>query len=270
LPSLRDRPLEDTTSPGPVDTDVAALWRTYASTGDAEALLLHYRPLVDQIARRLGSDLPAFLDRADLVSYGVLGLIDAVGKFDPDRGVRFEAYASIRIRGAILDGLRNIDWVPRSVRTGIRDVERAESALQMTLHRRPTEAEVAAAVGMDVATLRRLSADAALSRVVPLDDMRAASRLDRAESSVLGREARGDQPGHALETAERHQAVATAIEELSDRDRAVILLYYYRGLKLTEIGRLLGVTEARVCQLHARARSALKKTLLAMDIQASP
>ena len=262
MPTRYDESLGDST----VDDHVSSLWSEYGTTGDAEALLMHYRPLVQQIARRVGRDLPTFVDRADLTSYGMLGLIDAVGKFDPGREVPFESYAAIRVRGAILDGLRHIDWVPRSVRTGLRDVERAESALQMTLHRRPTEAEVAAAVGIGVPTLRQLTADAALSQVVPLDDARAASGLARAESATPSEEARADQPGHALEAAERRQAVAGAIERLCDRDRTVIDLYYYRGLTLTEIGRRLGVTEARVSQLHTRARSALRKTLLAMDL----
>lgn len=247
--------------------DLAALWRHHASTGDTEPLLLHYRTLVEQIAGRVGADLPSYVERADLVSYGVLGLIDAIEKFDRDRGTKFETYASLRIRGAILDGLRSIDWVPRSVRTRIRAVARAEGALQMTLHRSPTETEVAAATGITIAGLRKLSADAALSRVVPLDDLRHATAFERTGSSAaLSGDARADHPGRALEAAEQRRAVAGAIAGLCDRDRTVIDLYYYRGLKLTEIGRMLGVTEARVSQLHSRARSALKKSLLAMDL----
>jgi RNA polymerase sigma factor FliA len=206
------------------------------------------------------------VERADLVSYGLVGLLDAIKKFDGDRGVRFETYAAVRIRGAILDGLRTADWVPRSVRTRIRDIKRAEGALQATLNRTPTETEVAAAIGITTASLRKLSADAALSRIVPLDDVRHARALARAESSaVRSRDVDDDQPGHALEAAERRRAVAEAIEGLCDRDRTVIDLYYYRGLKLTEIGRMLGVTEARVSQLNSRARLALKKNLLAVD-----
>jgi RNA polymerase sigma factor for flagellar operon FliA len=179
--------------------------------------------------------------------------------------VKFETYAAVRIRGAILDGLRTADWVPRSVRTRIRDIRRAECALQATLHRTPTETEVAAAIGITTASLRKLCAEAALSRIVPLDDVRHRA-VERAESSaVLSRDVDDDQPGHALEVAERRRAVAAAIERLCDRDRTVIDLYYYRGLKLTEIGQMLGVTEARVSQLNTRARSALKKHLLAVD-----
>ena len=137
----------------------------------------------------------------------------------------------------------------------------------MTLHRWPTEAEVAAAVGMTVPALRKLAGDAALRNVVRLDDARHASALDRTCShSTPARDNRADQPGFALEAAERRRAVTCAVEGLSDRDRTVIDLYYFRGLKLTEIGRMLGVTEARVSQLHSRARSALRETLLAMDL----
>lgn len=215
----------------------------------------------------MGGDLPSFVDRSDLVSYGTFGLLDAIEKFDADRGVRFETYAAVRIRGAILDGLRSMDWVPRSVRARIRGVARAEGALRTLLNRSPTEGEVAAAIGITVASLRKWSAEAALSTVVALDDGRHARSVERAESAAaLSRDARTDQPGHALELAERQRAVAGAIEGLCDRDRTVIDLYYYRGLKLTEIGRVLGVTEARVSQLHTRARSALRKTLITMDL----
>jgi RNA polymerase sigma factor FliA len=249
------------------EATVAGLWRAYELTGDNEFLLLHYWPLVERTAGRVGGDLPSFVDRADLVSYGTFGLIDAIGRFDRHRGVKFETYASVRIRGAILDGLRSIDWVPRSVRARIRGIARAEVALRTTLNRSPTEAEVAAAIGITVASLRKRSAEAALSTVVALDDARHAPSLERAESaSARSQDARTDQPGHALEMAERKRAVAGAIEGLCDRDRTVIDLYYYRGLKLTEIGRMLGVTEARVSQLHTRARTALRKTLLTMDL----
>lgn len=246
--------------------DAAELWQRYESTGDTEALLLHYRGLVEQIAGRMSADLPPFVERCDLVSYGILGLVDAIAKFDRTRAVKFETYAATRIRGAILDGLRSIDWIPRSVRMKLRAIARAEAALQMTLHRSPTEAELAAAVGMSVPALRKLAGEAALRNLVPLDDVRHASAVEHTSSrSVLARDNRADQPGDALEADERRQAVTCAIEGLNDRDRTVIDLYYYRGLKLTEIGRMLGVTEARVSQLHTRARTALRETLLAMD-----
>lgn len=248
-------------------SDTDALWRQYEIDGDSEPLLLHHRGLVEHIARRMSVDLPPFVEQCDLVSYGILGLVDAVDKFDRSRGVRFETYATTRIRGAILDGLRSIDWIPRSVRRKLRAVARAEAALQMTLHRTPTEAEVAAAVGMTVPELRKLAGDAALRNVVRLDDARHASVLERTYSHATpSRDSRTDQPGYALEAAERRHAVTCAVEGLNDRDRTVIDLYYFRGLKLTEIGRMLGVTEARVSQLHTRARSALRETLLAMEL----
>jgi RNA polymerase sigma factor FliA len=267
LPTAQEDLPSDDPGAAPDGRDAEALWRRYEADGDTEALLLHYRGLVEQIAGRMSIDLPPFVERCDLVSYGILGLVDAIDKFDRSRAVKFETYAATRIRGAILDGLRCIDWIPRSVRTKLRAVARAEAALQMSLHRTPTEAEVAAAAGMSVGAVRKLARDAALCNVVPLDDARHASVLDRTSSHAgLNRDGRTDQPGHALEAAERRQAVTCAIQGLNDRDRTVIDLYYYRGLKLTEIGRMLGVTEARVSQLHTRARSALRKTLLAMDL----
>lgn len=239
--------------------DTAPLWRQYELDGDAEALLVRHWGLVRRIAGRMSGDLPPFVDRSDLVSYGIVGLADAIDKFDPDRAVPFETYAATRIRGAILDGLRSVDWVPRSVRAKLRALARAESALRTTLQRNPTEAEIAVAAGISVTGVRKLAGAAALCTVVRLDDVRPAAALNRADP-------RADHPGQALEAAERKQAVVTAIEGLDDRDRTVIDLYYYRELKLTEIGRVLGVTEARVSQLHTHARSALRETLLAMDL----
>jgi RNA polymerase sigma factor FliA len=247
--------------------DPEALWRDYDRTGDSGALLLHYHALVRQLARRMSVDLPPFVERCDLASYGFLGLADAIAKFDPARGVKFETYAATRIRGAILDGLRSIDWIPRSVRMRLRAVARAEAALGMTLHRSPTQSEIAAAVGLSVPALSKLTGDAALRHLVPLDDARHASAVERSCSpAAMARDHHADLPGDALEAAERQHAVSSAIQGLNDRDRTVIDLYYYRGLKLTEIGRMLGVTEARVSQLHSRARTALRKSLLAMDL----
>lgn len=246
---------------------IAGLWRDHERTGDTESLLLHFWPLVERSAGRLGHDLPAWVERADLVSYGLLGLLDAIEKFDATRGVPFEAYAAVRIRGAILDGLRSIDWVPRSVRTRMRELARVEGALLMTLSRSPTEAEVAGAIGITIASLRKLATDVELTRTVPLDDARRPPVLEHAAHAGVGSDAAPtDRPGDALDAAEQRRVVAAAMDGLCDRDRTVIDLYYFRGLKLTEIGRLLGITEARVCQLNSRARSALKRTLLASGL----
>jgi RNA polymerase sigma factor FliA len=231
------------------NAELRRLWRSYATTGDRGPLVLHYSPLVEYVAARLRGGLPPSVEMADLVSYGIFGLIDAIDKFEPDRGAKFETYAAFRIRGAILDELRSIDWVPRSVRTKMRDVERARGSLQMTLNRTPTESEIAAELEITVVDLRKLSSEIAFASLVPLDDIRYADGAD-----------------DALEAAERARAVAAAIEGLREREREVINLYYYRGLKLIEIGQKLGVTEARVSQLHTRARLALKNTLVAMDV----
>jgi RNA polymerase sigma factor for flagellar operon FliA len=244
---------------------VAGLWQDHARTGDRESLLAHYWSLVERTARRLGADLPPHVERADLVSYGLLGLLDAIDRYDRGRGVPFEAYAAIRIRGAVLDGLRSIDWVPRSVRGRIRELGRVEGALLTSLNRNPTEAEMAAAIGTSIAGLRALTVEAELSRIVPLDDVRRAPGSEHTGVGGRSGDSSAERPGDALDAAEERRAVASAIEGLPARDRTVIDLYYYRGLKLTEIGRLLGVTEARVCQLNSRARAALKKSLLEME-----
>jgi RNA polymerase sigma factor for flagellar operon FliA len=245
-----------------VDSDAATAWHDYRRTGDKGPLLLLYSPLVADVARRVGSRVPPSVEMADLVSYGMFGLIDAIDKFEPDRGVRFETYARSRIRGAVLDELRSMDWVPRSVRTKIRDVERARTAVQTTLNRMPTEADVAAELGITVAELRKLSSEVAFASLVPVEDIRHCPGYDDVGYSIPS----ADQPHDALEAAEQARAVASAISRLRERERVVIDLHYYRGLKLTEIGDLLGVTVARVSQLHTRARLALKKTLVAMDV----
>jgi RNA polymerase sigma factor for flagellar operon FliA len=246
------------------------LWHNYALARDKGPLLLHYSSLVSCVASSVSTKLPSSVEMADLVSYGLFGLADAIDKFEPGRGVTFRSYASRRIRGAILDELRSMDWVPRSVRSKIREVERAYAALQMRLSRTPTESEVAAELHITVADLRRLSSEIALAHVVLVDDVWYSAGFDHvtfpAAFSSLYHDQRADQPDEALEAAEQARAVASAIHGLRERERAVIDLYYYRGLKLSEIGQMLGVTVARVSQLHTSARLALKKTLVAMDV----
>ncbi len=154
-----------------VDREAAMLWHNYALARDKGPLLLHYSSLVSCVASSVSTKLPSSVEMADLVSYGLFGLADAIDKFEPGRGVTFRTYASRRIRGAILDELRSMDWVPRSVQSKIREVERAYAALQMRLSRTPTESEVAAELHITVADLRRLSSEIALAHVVLVDDV---------------------------------------------------------------------------------------------------
>lgn len=249
-----------------VDADIAAAWEAYKRAGDRPArdeLILHYAPLVHIVAARLAAGAPSHVDRADLVSYGVFGLIDAIEKFEPERGHRFETYAMARIRGHIVDELRSFDWVPRSVRAKARAVDEALSRLEAELHREPTDSELAEALGLDEEELRRVLAQVALINQVTFDTTLGAA-LEGDQGLTLGDVLVADEddaPGHNVEVAELRAALAAAIERLSARERDVVALYYHDGLTLAEIGEVLGVTESRVCQIHAKTVMSLRNRL---------
>lgn len=251
----------------PVDPEILALWDSYKASGnkdERDRLLLNYAPLVKYVAGREGSKLPPTIETGDLVSYGMFGLIDAIEKFEPSRGLKFETYAVARIRGAIIDELRSIDWVPRSVRTKARDVDRVFQALEVELSRTPTEAEIAARMGIGVEDLRAITTQVSTTHVVALDElMHRGGDGDDAAVTLGDRltDTRVEQPGEALEAEQSKQALTEAIEALPARDRIVISLYYYEHLTLAEIGQVLGVTESRVCQLHTKATLALRNSL---------
>ena len=250
------------------DIVLAHLWREYKQTGDPslrEQLILQYAPLVRYVAGRVGVGLPASVEQGDLVSYGVFGLIDAIDKYDLSRAIKFETYAINRIRGAIIDELRSIDWIPRSVRTKARDVERAIAVLEGRLQRTPTETEIADELGMDVPDLRRVFSQVSFVHVAALDEMLSAS--DRSDGSTLGErleDERADAPGDALEDEETRYLLARVIHTLPEREQIVVTLYYYEGLTLAEIGLVLGVTESRICQLHTKAMMQMRTRMPSM------
>ena len=250
------------------DIVLAHLWREYKQTGDPslrEQLILQYAPLVRYVAGRVGVGLPASVEQGDLVSYGVFGLIDAIDKYDLSRAIKFETYAINRIRGAIIDELRSIDWIPRSVRTKARDVERAIAVLEGRLQRTPTETEIADELGMDVPDLRRVFSQVSFVHVAALDEMLSAS--DRSDGSTLGErleDERADAPGDALDDEETRYLLARVIHTLPEREQIVVTLYYYEGLTLAEIGLVLGVTESRICQLHTKAMMQMRTRMPSM------
>jgi RNA polymerase sigma factor for flagellar operon FliA len=234
------------------------LWAAYKSTGSREArdrLILRYSPLVKYVAGRVASGLPASIDQSDLASYGVFGLIDAIEKFDPSRRIKFETYAIARIKGAIIDELRAIDWVPRSVRAKARAVEKAYSKLEHVLLRSPTDAEVAAEMGISEADLHGIFTQISFVGLVALDEV-VAPAGERGEGSTTFGESLPDRsagPVATFEVEEMRQILAQAVNRLGDREKIVLTLYYYEGLTLAEIGHVLGVTESRVCQIHTKA-----------------
>jgi RNA polymerase sigma factor for flagellar operon FliA len=253
----------------PDDAGLSALWAQYKRTGDAglrEQLILQYAPLVRYVAGRVGVGLPASVEQGDLVSYGVFGLIDAIDKYDLDRAIKFETYAINRIRGAIIDELRSIDWIPRSVRTKARDVERAIAVLEARLQRTPSEAEIADELGLDVPELRKVFSQVSFVHVAALDEMLASN--ERSDGATLGErleDERADAPGDALDDEETRHLLARVIHTLPEREQIVVTLYYYEGLTLAEIGLVLGVTESRICQLHTKSMMAMRTRMVSID-----
>jgi RNA polymerase sigma factor for flagellar operon FliA len=244
------------------------LWTEFKATGDLavrERLILHYSPLVKYVAGRVGVGLPPNIEQADLVSYGIFGLIDAIQKFDLERAIKFETYAISRIRGAIIDELRALDWIPRSVRSKAREVEQAYAALEAELHRAPTEPEVAARLGIALSDLHQIFSQVSYVNVLALDELLSVGG-EKGDSLSLGdtlTDHKAEDPVMAFEGEETKYLLARAIDQLSEREKIVVTLYYYEGLTLAEIGRVLGVTESRICQMHTKAVQQLRGRLSA-------
>ena len=253
----------------PVAANEAALrglWEHFKETGDAatrERLILHYAPLVKYVAGRVGVGLPPNIEQADLVSYGIFGLIDAIEKFDIHRAIKFETYAISRIRGAIIDELRAIDWIPRSVRYKAREVERAYAALEGELRRTPTEAEVAQRLGIALEDLHQIFSQVSYVNVVALDELLSVGGEKGDKLSLVDtlEDTKAEDPVAAFETEETKYLLARAINTLPEREKIVVTLYYYEGLTLAEIGKVLGVTESRICQMHTKAVLQLRAKL---------
>jgi RNA polymerase sigma factor FliA len=245
---------------------VAALWSEYKDGGTADArerLILHYSPLVKFVAGRVAAGLPQNIEQSDLVSYGIFGLIDAIDKFDPGRGFKFETYAISRIKGAIIDELRSIDWVPRSVRSKARSIERAYSKLENELLRTPEETEVAQELGVTEGELAQTLSQISFVGLVALDELLNAGDRGGGGTTVGDTIAdRVNDPVAAFEVDEMKHVLADAINRMPDRERLVLTLYYYEGLTLAEIGDVLGVTESRVCQIHTKAILQLRSRLV--------
>ncbi|HTC70429.1 MAG TPA: RNA polymerase sigma factor WhiG [Acidothermaceae bacterium] len=242
------------------------LWREFKDTGQSslrERLILHYSPLVKYVAGRVGVGLPPNIEQADLVSYGIFGLIDAIEKFDLERAIKFETYAISRIKGAIIDELRAIDWIPRSVRYKAREVEKAYAALEAKLHRTPTESEVAGELGISLDELHTIFSQVSFVNVIALDELLnvGGERGDKLSLVDTLEDTRAEDPVEVFETEETKYLLSRAINTLPEREKIVVTLYYYEGLTLAEIGQVLGVTESRICQMHTKAVLQLRAKL---------
>jgi RNA polymerase sigma factor for flagellar operon FliA len=252
-----------------IPDELAALWADFKETASPQArerLILHYAPLVKYVASRVATGLPATVEQADLVSYGMFGLIDALEKFEPARGNKFETYAIPRIKGAIIDELRAMDWVPRSVRFKARGIEKAYSDLESMMKRAPSEKEVAARLGVTLKELHDVITQISFVSVLALDELLSVGS-DRGEQvSLLDTLAdRGSDVSMGLEGQETRGLLAAAINSLSEREKIVVTLYYFEGLTLAEIGEILGVTESRVCQIHTKAVNQLRLQLVEVE-----
>lgn len=238
-------------------TDLSALWARYKNDADSRArdeLILNFSPLVKYVAGRLASSLPQTVDTADLISYGIFGLIDAIEKYDLERAIKFETYAIARIKGAIIDELRAMDWVPRSVRSRAREIENAYIALENEYKRVPSDQEVADRIGVTPKEFQDILTKLSYTSVVSFEELWVGGDREDGQSAIGSiRDDSADDPVAVFESSEVKEILAGAIDRLPDREKTVIALYYYEGLTLKEIGQVLGVTESRVSQLHTKA-----------------
>jgi RNA polymerase sigma factor for flagellar operon FliA len=253
---------QDASSEAALD-EVAQAWEEYKASALLEArdrLILHYSPLVKYVAGRVAVGLPANIEQSDLISYGIFGLIDAIDKYEPARGIKFETYAISRIRGAIIDELRAIDWVPRSVRFKAREVEKAYTNLENKLKRPPSDAEIAEEMGVSMDELHNIYTQLSSVSLVALDELMTVEgdKGDRLSLVETLEDTRATSPMEAFESEEMKGILTEAINRLPEREKIVVTLYYYEGLTLAQIGQVLGVTESRVCQMHTKAVLALR------------
>ncbi|MBI4898542.1 MAG: RNA polymerase sigma factor WhiG [Actinobacteria bacterium] len=248
------------------DVELRDLWKRYKADGDKNArerLVLAYSPLVKYVAGKMGSGLPSYVDDADLISYGLTGLISAIERFEPSREIKFETYAMSRIKGAIIDELRSMDWVPRSVRMKAREFERANAKLEHKLHRAPSDQELSTELGVTIEELQEHIQQISNSAVIALDELWSVSDSSGGQVSLLDtlEDPNAADPEKSYDAVNVKEQIAEAISRLPEREKLVVALYYYENLTLREIGEVLGVTESRVSQLHTKAVLRLKSRL---------
>lgn len=241
------------------------LWARYRDGRDTrirDRLVEQYAPLVKYVAGKVAANLPQSVEYDDLVGYGVFGLFDAIEKFDPDKHVKFKTYAVTRIRGAMYDHLREMDWVPRSVRQKAKEIEQAVMVLESKLGRPAADSEIAASMGLDDGEFARLMGKIASTAILSLNDIWN-SDSDH-EKICIGESIespRGLNPDSSIEREEIRRVIKQAINELPEKEKKVLVLYYYENLTLREIGQILEVTESRISQLHTKAIIRLRAKL---------
>jgi RNA polymerase sigma factor for flagellar operon FliA len=241
------------------------LWFQYRKSRDSkirDAFIRQYSPLVKYVAGKVAVGMPHNVEFDDLVGFGVFGLLDAIDKFDPDKNVKFKTYAVTRIRGAIFDELRSIDWVPRSVRQKTREVEEAIGALEAQLGRTATDQEIASSMGMDEAEYLKVIMKISGTSIISLNDLWFSGDENDKVSIVESIEAPASlNPDVVVEKDEIRRVIVEAINSLPEKEKKILILYYYEDLTLKEIGQVLEVTESRVSQLHTKAILRLRSKL---------
>lgn len=250
----------------PADEELALIWRDFKSQGSGDLrdrLILHYAPMVKFVAGRISRGLPSSVDQADLISYGIFGLIDAINKFELGRGIKFETYAISRIRGSIIDELRSLDWVPRSIRSKARRVEKVLGDLENRLQRQPTDEEVARAMDISVEELQEVYKQISNVSLGGLDELILGGDEEFGKLPLIDtlEDERALDPQVAFETEEMKSILRKVIDRLPEREKRVVTLYYYEGLTLSQIGAVLGVSESRVSQMHTKAVLQLRARL---------
>ena len=240
-----------------MENSISDVWKEYQETKAPnlrEQLILEYAPIVKYVAGRLSLHLGQYMDFDDLTSYGIFGLIDAIDKFDMLKGVKFETYASLRIRGAIIDSIRSIDWVPRTLRQKNKNLEKVYSQLESELGRDPTEEELAKKLSLTMEEVRDLMRDSTLLSLVSLDDY-----LE--QNDDLNIDSDEGSPESYFNKQELREILIGAIEGLNVKERLVVTLHYYEELTLREISKILKVSESRVSQIHTKALTKMQNKL---------
>jgi RNA polymerase sigma factor for flagellar operon FliA len=243
-----------------------AMWHSYIAKHEPEMrerIIVQYAPLVKYVVGRLALNLPTVIDSDDVISYGTIGLIDAVERFDPSRGIKFETYAIARIRGAIIDALRQLDQIPRTARQRAREIEAAMVELEERLKRPPTDEEVAKHLNLDVEKYREACVRTNVT-TISLDGLLSTDDEDGGGGggkAYAFEDRDSPDPAAATERREAEKALVLAVKKLPERERLVLSLYYYAELTMKEISRVMEISESRVCQLHAQAILRLRATM---------
>lgn len=245
------------------DVEEAKLWEQWLKTNSADAcneLMRLYMPLVHYHVQRIAIGLPRTVPQDDLVSHGLIGLYDAITKFKPERNLKFDTYASFRVKGAIIDGLRKEDWLPRTTRDKVKKIEATIERLQQQLGRTVSSEEVAKELQLDVEEIERALSEHYFSNLLSIDEHNEDNEREETYASTIVDEQTKTPEQHTIDLAMKEE-LASLIEQLSENEQLVISLYYYEEMTLTEIGQILQLSTSRISQIHSKALFRLKQAM---------